>query len=127
MYVARKGRVRARRAAAVGALAVLATASITACSSSSKPSGGGSGGGGGNSTLTVALPAVPNNLDINPFGGTPTIQVETALNSTLFAYDTASLPGNGCDEMAGLVQHHGQQTPEEPIEDRPEPLQMQRS
>jgi len=91
-----------RRLGAVGVIGVaVAGLTLTACGSEEAPATATS------KTFTVAIPAVPNNLDVKPFGGNPTVQIETALNSTLFAYDTASLPGQGCDQMAGLDKIKG--------------------
>jgi peptide/nickel transport system substrate-binding protein len=53
-------------------------------------------------TFVVAAAAIPVNLDVKPFGGEPMINVETAMMSQLFVYDTSKLAGQGCSQMGGL-------------------------
>jgi len=86
-------------------VAIAAAAMVAACGSQSGDTGNGDGS---DKSLTIALPAVPNNLDIQPYGGPGTSYVLAGLSSTLFTYDTSKVPGEGCDQLAGLDAITGQ-------------------
>jgi len=92
-----KAAIRGRVKVKIGLAAALSSLMLVACAQAQPTSNSPK-----SATFVVALQAVPVNLDVKPFGGEPMIDVETALQSQLFMYDTSGLAGQGCSQMGGL-------------------------
>lgn len=97
-----------RRLKVAGALLAVSSLALTACGGSSSGDGSGKGQAAGRTTFTYALTGLPTSVDPADYQGDPSRNIGFEEASSLFEWDTADLPKQGCDQLADVSRIKGQ-------------------
>lgn len=99
----------ARRLRAAGAVLAVSSLALAACAGgSSSGDTGKEGTASGRTTFTYALTGLPSSVDPADYQGDPSRNIGFEEASSLFEWDTADLPKQGCDQLADVSRIKGQ-------------------